>query len=809
MLFKSSKLFPIVIVLTLFGLLIIGCGKQGNRFNNGAPSIAITSYEGYDPLNPYTDPNEVTLFQQRIFWQANDPDGVIAGYAYRVIDSNNQPISTAGNLFIDSLGIDTPQSVLDKYGKGWVLHYKPGSDQTYPLSDPRSRKTIWTTSKYALVNFITSNALGLPDTTISRFEVICVDNRGLICEDKAVRTFRSYSGRPTCMLSTTKGDPDGKEVGTGIRLSFTLDDVDPFIQPTAWYYRFKIQKVNYADSVLISENPSNGWISTLNQPKINQFLLTKYTNPPINNDFNSAGVQQTFTRVVAEVVDLAGIISVPDTIKFAVKEGFHPKTLIHMKRVYALGSNHYIDYTDEATPEVWPYTIENDTQLFATPFFRDIDGYYTAVKSSNLKSWIRWGWHGEYGRPEPNITTITDDPYDKKVDVLLDEDTNKNYYSEITHFDIRLNGKPYNYPPFADSIFTDPGTGKRWLRVPVNSSLGQTIVLTNLPANTPDHPFHFFEVRAVDLQNEADPTPAEFKFKIVEPVSKAQQSGILVIDDDIHNVNFAPEDSIDARYANMLSGFSGTKVYRKRHNMIYSDTKNRQFALSDIQNFKLIIYHDDYTTTTPKFNIDQDAFALYLKNGGNMVISGGANMAGLVQSVVLARQRTFEQYFGLNYDTSSAISITNQIITNTWFVKAKSALTPYSDINLAFDINSTNPNPEPIYDGSQLIIDDPNEKNFVSLLNTRMGLGPITYFDSFVTDPSVKSIFTYVSKPVYSSYYCPPTLADFNRVNGKAIGIRKVTNNNACYILGFPLSYMTKSSAKQFMMNVLNDITAR
>jgi len=826
--FKSLKLFPVVLVLSLLSLLVFGCGKQGSRFGNNPPSIQITSYEGYDPANVFTDSTEVTSFQQKIFWHATDPDGTIAGYAYRILDKFGNPMSTAGNLFIDTLGVATPQSVLNQYGSGWVMHYKSGADQSFPLSDPRAKRTIWSSQKYAIVNFIASNTVGLSDTTINRFEVICIDNRGNVCEEMAYRRFRSYSARPTCMLSTTKGDPSGdsttpygKQVGTGIRLSFTLDDADPFLQPTAWYYKFKVQKIQAVpNGSVISEVPSDTWVSTLGQEKINQYLLTKYTYPSLSSDYNESGVQQTYTRVIATVVDLAGVVSIPDTIKFAVKEGFHPMSLMHMKRVYALGSNHNIDYTDDSTPEVWPYTIENGSQLFATPFFRDTEGYYTAIKSSNLKSWIRWGWHGEYGTPLASGTTIiTDDPYDKKVDMLLDEDTNVNYYSEITHFDIRLNGSPYNYPPFADSIIIDAGTGKKWLRVPVNSSLGQTIVLTNLPANTPDNPYHFFEVRAVDLQNEVDPTPAEFKFKIIDLIPKAQKSGILVIDDELNNPNFAPGDSIDARYANMLSNYSGEVVYRKRADVLYPDIKNRMFAASDLQRFKFIIYHADNPTQTSNLPLDQNAFDLYLKQGGNMLISGGGNMHGMIQAIILARQRTLETFFGLAYDITATASVTNSPLTNNWFVKAKSALAPYNDISLAFDLNATNPNPDPFINNGQTIVDDPNELSFVSYLkgnNHRKGLGPLTYFNNFQSNQFVKSIYGYGSKPVYvqpsnanPNYFCPQTTAQYNSVNDKVVGIKKATTSNSCYIVGFPLSYMTQTSAKQFMTTVVNEIMAK
>lgn len=820
---KRLRLFPIVIIALLLGILLAGCGKQGNRFANQTPIIRITSYEGYDPSNPFTDSTTVTLFQQRIFWHAYDPDGVVTGYAYRILNQDNVPISTAGNSYIDTEGEITPDNVLQRYGSGWVMHYQAGANQSIPLSDPTARRTIWSTNKYALVNFLASTAAGLPDTTISKFEVICVDNRGAISEQSAFRIFRSYSGVPTCYLSTTRGNPNGGEVGTGIRLSFSLFDTDPFIQPTAWYYQFKVQKVLLNTNTVVSEQPTNEWADTRKSYRINEYLLTRKTKYVLSNgdsiDLNITsdyGDQPTQTRVIARVVDLAGIISSPDTIRFRVKEGFHPQTLIHMKRVYALGSNHFIDYVDTTTPEVLPYTIVQNKQIFATPFFRDEEGYYTAVNSSNLKSWIRWGWHGEYGVPLPTGTIqITNDPYDKKVDVLLDANTNKNYFSEITHFDIRLNNAPYNYPPLATSVYTDSDTGKKWLRVPINSSLGQTIVLTNLPVNTPENPYHFFEVRAVDLQDEFDPTPAEFYFKIVAPVTKTQKSGILIIDDEVHNVNFAPEDTVDARYANMLSSYTGEIVVKKRAALPYSDIRNRKIALTDIQKYKLIIYHADQPNAKANFSADQDAYALYLNQGGNMLISAGGNLHQEVQSTIFVGQYTFRTYFGLQFDNATTAAITNNFLASSFFVKAQSLVQEYNDVSLAFDLNFNNPNPEPFYSNGQLIVDDPNERSFVSVLNTRKGLGPVTVIKSFdgSANSGVRPIFSYKSKPVFPQpsnanphYYCPQNQAEFDNVNGLTVGLRKVTANNRTYLLGFPLSYMTQSSAKQFMTQVLNEV---
>ncbi|HRZ77400.1 MAG TPA: DUF1846 family protein, partial [Bacteroidales bacterium] len=123
--------------MTLALLVLTGCGKFGEKFENKEPDIAITSYEGFDDselLAPFADTE--FIFQQRIFWNAWDEDGLITGFAYRVKDQNGNPIATPGNHYVDMTGDVTPQNVIDRFGVGWVLHYKTNADQNLPLDHP-------------------------------------------------------------------------------------------------------------------------------------------------------------------------------------------------------------------------------------------------------------------------------------------------------------------------------------------------------------------------------------------------------------------------------------------------------------------------------------------------------------------------------------------------------------------------------------------------------------------------------------------------------------------------------------------------
>ncbi len=794
---KSMKLLTLFTIMVLSMLVFSGCGKFGSKFDNEAPTIRITSYEGFDDsdlLSPFAA--DSFLFQQKIFWHATDPDGIIAGFAYRVKDQNGNPIATPGNHYIDMDGSVTPQNVIDRFGPGWVLHYKTNADQSLPLDDPAANRTIWTSDKYAVINFPAADANGNPLTMTSTFEVIAIDNRGDITEvdpahagtSIAWRSFNATSARPTCNVTTTRGNPDGGEVGSGIRLSFTMHDSDPFISETPFKFEFKMMKVDPVSEELIAGTESDWYDSSTSQdPAIDKYLLTRYTTPALTYDVEN-GVMNSKTMIQTRAYDLAGVVSaVNDSTKilFAVKAGFRPETLVYPQKVYALGDNHYIDYTDESTPEVLPFTIIGGVQRFATPFFKNMEQTYTAINSNNIKVWLRWGWHGEYGVvPATGPINYTDNPYDKKVDTVLDRVTDENYFSEITNFDIRLDGEPYNYPPFANSHVTDID-GKEWLRIPLYSPLGQTLVLTALSSGV-----HTLEVRCVDLQGEVDPIPAVYSFTLVDPIAAAQRSGVLVIDDDFNNSSTSPDATVREKYEQMLAGYTGTKTFIKRTSTAepnqdtFADYRLRHLATSDLQQYKMVIYHSDNPADAGNLKIENDGLTLYMRSGGNVVISHTSKLASVLDAFVLATQKTFLSYLGVTYVSPPAAILSDALQTRPFFQKAVGEL-GYPDIDLQWGTTG-----QP---GS----------SFNPLVNNFHGLATITYFPTIAAGAEI--MYKMGIKPVG---YTPqgPTQTQFDMYNNKTIGIRKINANNRCYTFGFPLSYMQAEDAQGMMNMILSEV---
>lgn len=799
-----------IIMLTICTLLLVsGCGKSGNRFANQPPTIKITSYEGWDStyVTAGYDTTLVYSFQQRIYWHATDPDGIITGYAFRILDENNNPIPTPGYDYIDTTGELTPDNLLP-LGKGWVIHYLSGADQTIPLDNPAARRSIWTSQKYAVINFPSADANGNPINKYNRFEVVAIDNRGDITPQVAWRNFTTHSDRPKCSISTTKGNPNDKEVGSGLKLSFSMKDTDPFITPAPYKYEFKMMKVTAPGGVVKPETETE-WFSTTAEDnetgKISEYLLTAHTTPQLTYDYNEeTGVAlPQKTRITARVTDLAGVVSIPDSntvINFRVRPGFRPHTVIYPTKTYALTNNHFEDYGDDSTPEltVLPRTITQGSIHYATPLFKDTEHRNTAVYSSNIKLWVRWGWWGEYGDIRDNsadygdTTKLNSMPYGKKVDVVLDSRTSSNYFSEITAYDIRFDGEPYSYPPYPFSEYgvTDQD-GKRWLRLPTNSPLGQTIVLTSsqLPAPVGTEPGeHTFEVRVVDLQNEYDPTPAVFTFYLFPYIEPANRNGILVIDDDLDSAQ-APDYTIDTKYANMLSGYFGIKDVISRTPHLKGkvnpdeDTRGRALAFSDLQKYKLIIYHNDNVNDTGNLMYDSDGISLYLMRGGNLVISHTHRLSPILAEISRQGVRTtLVNYLG--FENLPKISYVDNNNLKAFFQKAVPAMTNYNEMNLQF--------------GTE------DQAAFYSMVNLRHGLGYLSYFEDthFTGEP----LYTFGCKPTNYSVY-PPTQAQYDLYNGKTVAFRKVNSNNShVYIFGFPLSFMKDSETKATMNQILSEI---
>lgn len=795
---KMSRKLILLTSLFIIILFVNGCGRRDEVDPNQLPTIRITSYEGVDSLYvAQGNPIMPVTFRQTIYWEANDSDGKVEGYAFRVVHEDE----TTGERvpYTDDEGnpIGVPgYDVVDE--DGWVYHYQQGADESIPL-ELTTQKTIWSDQVYAVINF-PANVNGDSANVVSIFEVKCIDSEGDESESD-YRYFNVNSHKPRCNVESSKGDISGSTIGTGITFSFNIVDPDQFVENVPNYFEFKLEKRNLLNELIEGEEGYEDiWWSTKDEDDVKSYFVSMDdeggTRPALklNNIVN--GIVQDSTYIIARAVDLAGIVSEPDTVAFVVKEGFYPNTLIYngifqgevggtnKNDIVVLGNNHYV--TQNPKDVILPSVVTTSGTRYAVPFWVDKDGNYSCIYSSNLKIYMHWGYSGEYE---------TNDPYQKAKNVVYDENTFQQYFSEIKYYDLRLDGEPYYYAPLpaSNNNIIDEATGKEWLRVPSTSSIFQKTILTNLAPG-----LHKFEVRAVDMQNEPDKTPSEFVFKIVEAIPSLEKQGILVIDDSRDHPLWSPEAIVDSLYSAdyFLDFYSGQIDYIDRSWLKNNVWVNRNFTTdvispTDLQNYKTVIYHSDHYEET---NIQRDfnVLELYLQGGGNLILTGCSNIAfKALPGIISSNSSLFSRYFGIDTSEDDAIQYLNTQPNGNikfYFEKAVSNLTPYEDIAITTD---------GFY--SQITLPP-------SIFNPA-ALGAISYFPEEYLDLSSVEVLYKFGCVAPDDDPTSPTNAEYDYYSQQPVAIKNTASNGSkCYLIGFPLSYMNAEDVSKMLENVINDI---
>ncbi|MDO9576467.1 MAG: hypothetical protein Q7J16_01140 [Candidatus Cloacimonadales bacterium] len=781
-----SKFRNALILITTLAIIVFAftaCERKGKLYPNEKPTIAITSYEGTSA----PDSNAV-LFQQKIYWEAHDTDGVVDKYAFAVVDS-------ILNAFTDDAGnpVGTPgYPVVDD--KGWVYHYQSGADESIPLSISTQR-TIWTDQVYAVINFPAANVNGDSAHVTSVFQVKCKDNSGDECDEPARKFYTAESNVPRCTAGSTRGDINTQTVGIGMVLSFSIIDDDPFVGAIADHFEFRLEKRNLLGEVIPEADGgyNETWWSTIDENNIHQYLITlnNWGGTRASLKLNSflSGAPQDSTYLISKVIDIAGIVSDSTTISFVVKEGFYPSSLIYngiaqegnanVNDVYALGENHFVTYIDEALGQLLPSVMTTEGAHYATPFWINTNSDYVALYSNDLKVYLSWGYNGEYQGNSPGS---------RKQGIVKDERTGNQYFSEIKYFDLRLDGEPYHYAPLpaAQYNFEDQETGKVWLRVPVSHAIAQETILTSLGDGT-----HKFEVRAVDLQDVGDATPTSFIFKVISIVPVVDKEGILILDDSPSGL-FCPEVYVDSLYstAYFLAGYPGTVDVLDRAELKASiwnsplHWSKDVFSPTDLQNYKTVIYFADSPNEPNKFAMEYDVLNIYLRNGGNLIFSGGKNIAVEVQrDCVNFGFPILRKYFGIEEDIDAVKYV-------------KKGITEANYLNLQYFIGAT------ADDGFTQDI-DMQFPSFNTLVSD--ALGPVSYFVEDMLDPATQVIYRFQCKPAGDGSN-DPSQYEANFFNGQPVGLKKVTGLSKCYIFGFPLAYMVPEQVNTVLLQCIQEI---
>ena len=689
MLSKDTKKTCVLLFLLSVIVAFTACGVRGEFFENKPPTVVVTSYSGWN--NPgEADEVNPTPYEQTIYWHGHDEDGRVVGYAFRILNADRQPISTPGHDFIDKLGEVTSPDLINKFdkdgkplGAGWVLHYAENADRTKSLDNPGEHRTILTDAVFTKINLPAADEYGNPQNVPSSFQIVAIDDKGAISEP-VERFFVSRSIIPTLNITSSVGQLDDATIGTGVRVLFIhhSENLD-FIIPTRphyfnyWLYETRIPVgatiggLTPPTNIAANRDTLSVWLthhdlwdeyierftvsitnqySTINEPKVDEILLTSATNPRLNVTMDENDTKLTYSVIKAEVVDLAGVRSKPSYVLFSVSDKYKPRAMFYPTHSYILGEHHWALRPERENLITPPSVITSEgtriAGLFDTIPVINQNNVITDIKFGLVgdratRFWFKWGYYGEYLFQNPN---------EEYRGTVLDDASGENYLSEIQAFHIQLNGKQFDFPPLIP-IQDDP----EWLRIPANNEIAQNLAISGL-----DPGDHVLSLKIEDLQGKYSDV-VNLNFTIERPLTLSEKENKILfvcsLTDQAH--------SSQARsfYTDVLpSNYNLTHVNRQTLSDLLTGTgAYSSYALRDgdannltpyafLNQFKYVICAVDGRNISNPLNInrDQNGLRMYMRNGGNVILVGNNNMKNIQDSMFFGSPmvRFYEEYFG-------------------------------------------------------------------------------------------------------------------------------------------------------------------
>ncbi|MDO9576876.1 MAG: hypothetical protein Q7J16_03245 [Candidatus Cloacimonadales bacterium] len=753
--------------LFIIVLLFAACTQRHpTQTNNPAENFFVSAFEG--EKTEIENSNEYT-YKQTVSWDLLKEGEPL--FAYRITTTNEE---LPEEIFTDE--------------NGWVYHYLPGADESIPLSLSSAEKMIWTDQKTFEITF--QSVMSELTHIISEVEVkYLLDD----LESESISTsFFDNREIGTC-LTNSAGDCAGEVIGIGTTFLLNEEIFDIFVEGFyAHHFMYRVNIVAEADSSMIQEGE---WMNTINCPNIRIVELS-----PQNNNALIPNETGEITQFEAYVVTLSGYANSdnPSKLHFKVQDGFYPNTLIYnsieqsgvdnANAVFALGENHFTTYFDEAFGYELPNEMVNNELHVATAYWIDQYGNNTFIGSDDFRIYLQYGWNGKYNGNYP---------FGSQLNQVLDEQTGVHYFSTIEYMDLRLDDQPLEYaglPPEQYNITDDDGTV--WLRVPITHEASSKLSLENL-----DFGEHTFTARAVDLQMAVDETPSNFTFSIFEPVPAEEKDGILILDCSPQSNLFSPEQYVDDFYFEIFSDYSGNVDcldYYELRNSVWNSMLHFSkdvFSPTDLQQYKLILFHADSANDQNKLALEYDILNIYLEQGGNLIVSSGRNLMNAYFDCCTYGFPLLEKYFGISLDGDAIGTVMFEEFNASW-------------LSLQFFDRAITSN---LYsDDIQLML-----PSFNYLVTNSDGLGPIALFLDF--DADTEPIFgNGVKTPQAGTNFEVwddiddddefPSLNQYNIYNNVPVGLRKITTDNSCYIFGFPLSYMELEDVQDIMLQILLEI---
>lgn len=732
-------------VILLIILIISGCSSDSVVKPETVP-FRIISFTG--EMIPIADSNEFQ-YRQTILWQGPFVSGV--EYAVRMETTDDE---LPEGYFTDP--------------DGWV-YYSPAGEPCTEADAPG--RTIWHGNRNFTIEF--SSQDGVLKHILSAFHVK-YRYEGKI-GDPISKSFTVGEVGTVIQLPWGPVDYDHDYsssiavTGEGLKIGFSESIDNIFVQGLyAESFNYRLNIVHEFSGEVISYGE---WFNTMESYDIREILLNRFTEPPLlsNNP-------DELTQIEAYMVtNYHGIDISPASRKFRVASGFEPQAMIYRRNCYLLGENHFTTFKVASINLEIPKRQSPEGTIYGLPFFINRNGTHTALYSSDLKIHFNLGWKGKY---------LNNNPAQALLNRVSDAGTGVNYYSEIVSVDLRLNNAPYphdfyeNHPEYLTGfLHTDPD-GTIWLRAPVNE-----FVPTHPPVSadrllTGENILHY---RVMDNQMVLSNT-VPLTFILQERIPASGKSGILIVDNEYFS-QLDPE--INDFYDYVVSDYSGPTLTLDRRwlkdnvwdsHMHYG---RNVIVPTDLEPYRLIIWHCDHplevSNISSNFQDDFDTINLYMRGGGNILLSAGQNLRNMND---LAKAQgfynfIFEKYFGIPYHAHSAIrSFSTNWSQNPFFIGADKS--PETAMNLPdLDLN--------FY--------------FYHLPNLFGGFGPVAYFDlSLITDPAVE--------PIYQMR----TNEDGIEFEGKPVALRRVTENNRTYMFGFPLSFMDADQVKDMINQIITDV---
>ncbi len=652
---------------------------------------------------------------------------------------------------------DLPEGVFTD-AEGWVYHYQAGADTSVPLSSPDCERTIWTTQKY-YQTFIKSHQQNIA-YFINKIEIKCLDrNNKAYNAEKVFNTERIIQ---TKILSPNV--PNGAECGDGIRVK--VQEVTGDIFMDGLYADHFMVRVNIVDTLgtMIQEGE---WVNTNTFENMRDFVLNQNTTPHLTVNTNPAHRNQIQVYCVTHSGVQEGT---PQSTIINVKDTYYPVACIYPLITTGLGDNHFTYDIPQVSNFNFLEEYHSDGYHFAQPLFikySNEEFSFEAIGSNNFRIDLNWGFNGEF---------TSNYPVQKPRNELLNSNAYY-YYSEVRYYYLQLDLEANFLPALANHIVTLPGEGN-WIKLPANHPQAKRIVMSNLYTGE-----HIFKIKVEDLSGKISQEPAEYKFKIVEPIPFSEKQGILIVDDEQAQMNISPDLLIDNFYTQALQNISMSKTVIDLdslsnvfgYNSPYFDD-GEIISSCELQKYKYIIWHSDNPTfnNTYRFNKSNDAINLALKNGTTFILSSGAVFKKISDEERYTRNM-FTKYFGISPNKNDVLAVSSNQNNYPYMVGAMGlANLPTLNLNLS-------------------------ETQFCPIVRTRQGLSWVTYFLNSTATP----IYSFICKPVGTGTY-DPTQAQYDLYNGKTIGLKKVTGNTTAYLLGFPLSYMNLSEVTAFFNQVIN-----